>query len=192
MAQRPASVLSLALCLCILLQEGEGAAALDPRLAAGSDGHPARSKRCSCNSWLDKECIYFCHLDIIWINTPGQTIPYGLGNPPKRRKRSLGRCECSNFKDGSCTTFCQSKPRYSRNNAIWKDDTLTARQRLSRERKQQGLLRVLRDVVVSNSLSTKWRLRSTGDSNWQAGRGKIMNGEQSFQLKIVRVPFELQ
>ncbi|NWT60431.1 EDN2 protein, partial [Erythrocercus mccallii] len=32
---------------------------------------PPRSKRCSCNSWLDKECIYFCHLDIIWVNTPG-------------------------------------------------------------------------------------------------------------------------
>lgn len=30
-----------------------------------------RAKRCSCNSWLDKECIYFCHLDIIWVNTPG-------------------------------------------------------------------------------------------------------------------------
>lgn len=30
-----------------------------------------RTKRCSCNSWLDKECIYFCHLDIIWVNTPG-------------------------------------------------------------------------------------------------------------------------
>lgn len=32
---------------------------------------PPRTKRCSCNSWLDKECIYFCHLDIIWVNTPG-------------------------------------------------------------------------------------------------------------------------
>lgn len=29
-----------------------------------------RTKRCSCNSWDDKECIYFCHLDIIWVNTP--------------------------------------------------------------------------------------------------------------------------
>jgi len=32
--------------------------------------HRIRTKRCSCNSWLDKECIYFCHLDIIWVNTP--------------------------------------------------------------------------------------------------------------------------
>lgn len=51
-----------------------------PPCAATGLGHPPaeshlaalpRSKRCSCNSWLDKECIYFCHLDIIWVNTPG-------------------------------------------------------------------------------------------------------------------------
>ena len=30
----------------------------------------ARNKRCSCASFLDKECVYFCHLDIIWVNTP--------------------------------------------------------------------------------------------------------------------------
>lgn len=32
---------------------------------------PHRSKRCSCSSLMDKECVYFCHLDIIWVNTPG-------------------------------------------------------------------------------------------------------------------------
>lgn len=32
--------------------------------------HHVRTKRCSCSNWDDKECIYFCHLDIIWINTP--------------------------------------------------------------------------------------------------------------------------
>lgn len=51
-----------------------------PPCAAAGLGHPPgeshlpaapRTKRCSCNSWLDKECIYFCHLDIIWVNTPG-------------------------------------------------------------------------------------------------------------------------
>nr|XP_033813230.1 endothelin-2 [Geotrypetes seraphini] len=171
MAERSAGVLSVALCLCLVLQEGEGSAALDPRLAAASK-HLPRSKRCSCNSWLDKECIYFCHLDIIWINTPGQTMPYGLGNPPKRRKRSLARCECSSFRDGSCATFCQSKPRYSRNSTIWKTDMLAARGRLNRERKQQGLLSVLRDVVVSNSLRTKWQLRSAEDSNLTSWKRK--------------------
>ncbi|XP_029427503.1 endothelin-2 [Rhinatrema bivittatum] len=165
MAERAASMLSLALCLCIMLEEGEGAAAasLGPHLAAAASGsrHPLRSKRCSCNSWLDKECIYFCHLDIIWVNTPGQTIPYGLGNPPKRRKRSLHRCECSSSRDGSCANFCQSKPRYS---TIQEEDALTARERSSRERKQQALLRMRRDAVISNILNTKWQLRPSRDS----------------------------
>lgn len=31
---------------------------------------PRRTKRCSCSSLMDKECVYFCHLDIIWVNTP--------------------------------------------------------------------------------------------------------------------------
>lgn len=34
-------------------------------------GSHLRPRRCSCSSWLDKECVYFCHLDIIWVNTPG-------------------------------------------------------------------------------------------------------------------------
>ncbi|KAF3833609.1 hypothetical protein F7725_024813 [Dissostichus mawsoni] len=37
--------------------------------------HHVRTKRCSCNSWDDKECIYFCHLDIIWVNTPSSEKP---------------------------------------------------------------------------------------------------------------------
>uniref|UniRef100_A0A8C3HQT1 Endothelin 2 n=1 Tax=Chrysemys picta bellii TaxID=8478 RepID=A0A8C3HQT1_CHRPI len=101
MVTRPAGFWSLAITLCILLGEGE------PPPAATSSRHP-RTKRCSCNSWQDKECIYFCHLDIIWVNTPGQTAPYGLGSPPRRRKRSLNRCECSHSKDSICATFCQS------------------------------------------------------------------------------------
>uniref|UniRef100_A0A8C0UXB4 Endothelin 2 n=1 Tax=Cyanistes caeruleus TaxID=156563 RepID=A0A8C0UXB4_CYACU len=90
-----------------------------PPCAAAGLGHPPaeshlaappRSKRCSCNSWLDKECIYFCHLDIIWVNTPGHTAPYGLGSPPRRRKRSAGRCECQHSRDSFCATFCQGRP----------------------------------------------------------------------------------
>ncbi|XP_034027435.1 endothelin-1-like [Thalassophryne amazonica] len=30
----------------------------------------SRPKRCTCYSYRDKECVYYCHLDIIWINTP--------------------------------------------------------------------------------------------------------------------------
>ncbi len=29
-----------------------------------------RVKRCTCYTYKDKECVYYCHLDIIWINTP--------------------------------------------------------------------------------------------------------------------------
>lgn len=38
--------------------------------AQSAHPHHVRTKRCSCNSWDDKECVYFCHLDIIWVNTP--------------------------------------------------------------------------------------------------------------------------
>ncbi|XP_067386821.1 endothelin-2 [Emydura macquarii macquarii] len=111
MVHGPAGCVSLAITLCILLGEGLGRPPMESHLSAASSRHP-RTKRCSCNSWLDKECIYFCHLDIIWVNTPGQTAPYGLGSPPRRRKRSLNRCECSHSKDSICATFCQAKPWY--------------------------------------------------------------------------------
>ncbi|XP_063140364.1 endothelin-3 isoform X3 [Rattus norvegicus] len=29
-----------------------------------------RPRRCTCFTYKDKECVYYCHLDIIWINTP--------------------------------------------------------------------------------------------------------------------------
>nr|XP_055075030.1 endothelin-2 [Misgurnus anguillicaudatus] len=67
-----------------------------------------RTKRCSCNSWLDKECIYFCHLDIIWINTPSKITPYGLGSNLSRRRRSVGRCECATPADRTCSSFCHT------------------------------------------------------------------------------------
>ncbi|XP_004628416.1 endothelin-1 [Octodon degus] len=78
-----------------------------------------RSKRCSCSSLMDKECVYFCHLDIIWVNTPEHVVPYGLGSP-SRSKRSLkelfpakaaehrDRCQCANQKDKKCWKFCQA------------------------------------------------------------------------------------
>uniref|UniRef100_S4RYQ2 Endothelin 1 n=1 Tax=Petromyzon marinus TaxID=7757 RepID=S4RYQ2_PETMA len=40
------------------------------RVASVAPALHRRQKRCSCSSYMDKECIYFCHLDIIWINTP--------------------------------------------------------------------------------------------------------------------------
>ncbi|CAJ1061573.1 endothelin-2 isoform X2 [Xyrichtys novacula] len=50
-----------------------------------------RTKRCACSSQMDSECHYFCHLDIIWINTP---------------RRSTSRCTCANPGDQTCTNFC--------------------------------------------------------------------------------------
>ncbi|NXS15531.1 EDN1 protein, partial [Mystacornis crossleyi] len=78
-----------------------------------------RARRCSCSSLMDEECVYFCHLDIIWINTPEKTVPYGLGSP-SRPRRSLkdmvpemlaepsSRCRCANQKDKKCLNFCQA------------------------------------------------------------------------------------
>lgn len=52
--------------------KGQAAATLEqPALAPKGRGPHLRFRRCSCNSWLDKECVYFCHLDIIWVNTAG-------------------------------------------------------------------------------------------------------------------------
>nr|XP_023659554.1 endothelin-2-like [Paramormyrops kingsleyae] len=107
MALSLVTVLTLALTICMTPEEGTGLAV--PREHA-VHGHPAphrvRAKRCSCSNWLDMECIYFCHLDIIWVNTPSKTIPYGMGSPLSRRRRSAGRCECVDSADQACAAFC--------------------------------------------------------------------------------------
>ncbi|XP_068194887.1 endothelin-3b [Antennarius striatus] len=84
-----------------------------------------RSKRCTCYSYKDKECVYYCHLDIIWINTPERTVPYGMSSyrGPQRVKRNPGkqaaeceeeqtqRCVCAILDtDTECHDFCQSRP----------------------------------------------------------------------------------
>ncbi|XP_042649645.1 endothelin-2 [Tyto alba] len=151
MASPPAGAVLLALALCALLEDGGGHPPLESHLAA----HP-RTKRCSCNSWLDKECIYFCHLDIIWVNTPGHTAPYGLGSPPRRRKRSLSRCECSHSRDSICATFCQAKPGYLQslklpvNSGASLKSPQSSGMRPSLLPIEGGLLRALRDLAVSS------------------------------------------
>lgn len=95
--------------ICMVLQESWGRPLSDEAdlPATGSHPHHVRTKRCSCNSWDDKECIYFCHLDIIWINTPSKLLPYGLGSPlSHRRRRSADRCKCLNPDDKTCSSFC--------------------------------------------------------------------------------------
>ncbi|KAM7125995.1 endothelin-3 isoform 2-T2 [Molossus nigricans] len=80
-----------------------------------------RARRCTCFTYKDKECVYYCHLDIIWINTPERTVPYGLSNPRGsfRARRSAGpspqsprpsrwtlRCACAETRDLACGRFC--------------------------------------------------------------------------------------
>lgn len=43
---------------------------LDVEAADVLPPHRLRTKRCACSSLMDSECHYFCHLDIIWVNTP--------------------------------------------------------------------------------------------------------------------------
>uniref|UniRef100_A0A3Q3WZ45 Endothelin-1 n=1 Tax=Mola mola TaxID=94237 RepID=A0A3Q3WZ45_MOLML len=78
--------------------------------------HRARTKRCSCATFLDNECVYFCHLDIIWVNTPERVVSYGLGSAPRTRRAVADsmatsggpRCQCVRQNDNTCRNFCQS------------------------------------------------------------------------------------
>ncbi|XP_066481678.1 endothelin-1 isoform X1 [Tiliqua scincoides] len=119
---------SLILSLLFVIHQGARQAAASDAGLSGSrkaDKQPSgapwplrRAKRCSCWSMMDKECVYFCHLDIIWINTPERTVPYGLGGPSRIRRSledsthenlhgSQNRCQCANLKDKKCINFCQ-------------------------------------------------------------------------------------
>ncbi|XP_054473410.1 endothelin-3-like [Anoplopoma fimbria] len=82
-------------------------------------GARRRSKRCTCYTYKDKECVYYCHLDIIWINTPEHTVPYGMssyqgslrmqrsiGTEQRRRVEEAQRCVCSQQTDSHCSSFC--------------------------------------------------------------------------------------
>lgn len=97
----------------------------------GVQGAPARprARRCTCFTYKDKECVYYCHLDIIWINTPERTVPYGLsssrgsfrgrrasGLPPQnpRATQQTRRCACVDDSDPACTWFCDRTPAGSR------------------------------------------------------------------------------
>ncbi|XP_046923654.1 endothelin-3 [Lynx rufus] len=89
-----------------------------------------RARRCTCFTYKDKECVYYCHLDIIWINTPERTVPYGLSNyrgsfrskrsagpfpqSPQPSKRTL-RCACVRSRDSACLHFCTRTLAVSRN-----------------------------------------------------------------------------
>nr|XP_046229560.1 endothelin-1 [Scatophagus argus] len=63
-----------------------------------------REKRCSCENQKDKECIFFCHIGIVWVNTPSHVVPYGFGSV--RLRRDLSRCLCTRSEDAECLSFC--------------------------------------------------------------------------------------
>ncbi|XP_039568156.1 endothelin-1 [Passer montanus] len=111
-------IVSLLFVLCPGLLPAAPGAEADAAPPPAAAAH-RRARRCSCSSLMDEECVYFCHLDIIWINTPEKTVPYGLGGP-SRPRRSLkdmvpemladasSRCRCANQKDKKCLNFCQA------------------------------------------------------------------------------------
>ncbi|XP_065813692.1 endothelin-2 [Labrus bergylta] len=80
------------------VQDGFGLPVMKQLHAEADDDVPTqrvRTKRCACSSQMDSECHYFCHLDIIWINTP---------------RRSTCRCACAIPGDQTCTNFCKLSP----------------------------------------------------------------------------------
>ncbi|XP_049435693.1 endothelin-3 isoform X3 [Epinephelus fuscoguttatus] len=98
--------------------EAQPCSACDPQAAR------KRSKRCTCYTYKDKECVYYCHLDIIWINTPEHTVPYGMSSyqGSLRVRRSTGtkqgrkwavaqRCVCAQQTDSHCSSFCMNRQR---------------------------------------------------------------------------------
>uniref|UniRef100_A0A3Q1EP09 Endothelin-1 n=2 Tax=Acanthochromis polyacanthus TaxID=80966 RepID=A0A3Q1EP09_9TELE len=88
-----------------------------PTASTGSLRPRVRNKRCSCATFLDKECVYFCHLDIIWVNTPERVVSYGLGNAPRTRRALVDsmatsgapRCRCLRENDATCGSFCGNR-----------------------------------------------------------------------------------
>lgn len=121
----------------------------------------ARTKRCSCASFLDKECVYFCHLDIIWVNTPERVVSYGLGNAP-RRKRAVkelavtaqdSRCKCAREDDRTCMRFCQ-RENHRRREAVpdivihsAEGDDCSERQCKQRLAAKTGWIRRMKDKI---------------------------------------------
>ncbi|XP_075872613.1 endothelin-1 [Nelusetta ayraudi] len=74
-----------------------------PAVQLSQEAH-RRVRRCSCENQKDKECIFFCHIGIVWVNTASHLVPYGSGS--LRLRRELSRCRCTHAEDGRCLSFC--------------------------------------------------------------------------------------
>ncbi|KAL0962174.1 hypothetical protein UPYG_G00336670 [Umbra pygmaea] len=156
MALSTNSILSLTmLTICLLMQNGFGLPVSSQlerheQVPSQSVSHHNRVKRCSCSNWLDKECIYFCHLDIIWVTTPNKVIPYGLGSPLSRRRRSTGRCECAHPADRTCTGFCHNSSENTSVMLAAPSDETPDRTISDPVSTSDNLLTSLRNNVISN------------------------------------------
>ncbi|XP_051262955.1 endothelin-2 [Dicentrarchus labrax] len=125
----------LLLALWASMQDGLGLPVVKQlEVEAGVPPQRERTKRCACSTPLDSECHYFCHLDIIWVNTPSKTTLYGLGSVLSRRRRSTFRCTCVKLDDQTCANFCHQSPE------------ITSSKR-SVKRHQLNILNILRAVA---------------------------------------------
>ncbi|XP_015254729.1 PREDICTED: endothelin-3-like [Cyprinodon variegatus] len=114
--------------LSIGLKEGsmgevsQSSSGADPVTFTPAEEGRRRPRRCTCYTYRDKECVYYCHLDIIWINTPEHTVPYGMSSDSGslRLKRSAQRsrngavarrCACRLQTDSDCRSFCIDRQR---------------------------------------------------------------------------------
>ncbi|XP_071239692.1 endothelin-2-like [Salvelinus alpinus] len=136
--------LLLLITVCVSMQEGSGHPLSErPKSSDLAPPHRVRTKRCACNNQLDSECHYFCHLDIIWVNTPSKTTVYGLGSPLSRRRRAAGRCVCADSDDHTCISFClDSSDNYSPQSAI--------------KSSRANLLTFLRSMVRASERTRGW------------------------------------
>ncbi|XP_072277011.1 endothelin-2-like [Pyxicephalus adspersus] len=126
-----------------------GALSFSEAISAAPSNVHLRIKRCSCNNWMDKECIYFCHLDIIWVNTGGQTIPYGLGNPRRCKRKAAARCQCQDLKDGICMSFCYNQPWNTVANVQRDNKEILPTNNLQNTKKSRvNLLHLLREIAA--------------------------------------------
>ncbi|XP_047429507.1 endothelin-1 [Mugil cephalus] len=83
-----------------------------PQAQLAHEAH-LREKRCSCENQKDKECIFFCHIGIVWVNTPSHVVPYGFGSV--RLRREISRCLCTDPEDRKCQSFCSVQTQQGEN-----------------------------------------------------------------------------
>ncbi|XP_019960093.1 endothelin-1 [Paralichthys olivaceus] len=160
--------------LCTVLSAPVGETPSDS--SSDSRVRHVRNKRCSCATFMDKECVYFCHLDIIWVNTPERVVSYGLGNAPRTRRalpdsmatKSAPRCRCVRENDSTCSSFCRPDNQHlrsqkSQDTLILSEHQLEADKstikRWKKSNKKQVSPAALRVALKTRLLLEEWRVR---------------------------------